>query len=223
MLLAALAALAQAGPLLDLRVGESEGVARVVLVCEARCSASPTDGGPGAYRIEGLSDELTVETGGKLVRSLTITPDGGASILTVETARKPRRVATSRCEPDALCLDLDLTDAAPPPPPPSLGTISRGVDALEARGAPKADLRTALEAASGEGLGPDQCQRAEAAMMADAWNLGAFRTHALCVAARGQVGEADGYLARLEAYAPDEETAALRALLRARAGATGRP
>ena len=223
MLLAALLALVQSGPLLDLRVGEADGVARVVLVCEARCSAAPTDGGPGTYRIEGLSDELSVETGGDLVRSLKITPDGTASVLMLEIARKPRRVATSRCEPGALCLDLDLTDAPPPPPPPSLGTISRGTAALAARGAPEADLRSALEAASGERLGPDDCARAEAAMMADPWALGAFRTHALCTAARGQIGEADGYLARLEAYAPDEETGALRALLRARAGATGTP
>lgn len=213
MLLAALALIQSAAPTADLRVGETGEIARVVVVCAERCSASP-GGAPGTYRIEGLSDELDVAVGGELIRQLTVTPDGSASVLAVATARPPRRVRMSRCQPKAVCFDMDLSDAPPPPRPPSLGTLAREVDALEARGAPQT-FRAELEAAAGEPLGPDACEAAHAAMMADAWALAAFRTHALCVGANGAPGEADGYLARLQAYAPDEGLARLRAMLAA--------
>ena len=222
MILAALATLMQAGPLADLRVGEDGEVARVVVVCTERCSAAPADGGPGTYRIEGLLDEVRVETEGDLVRSLTVSPDGTASVLRVGTIRPPRRVRLSRCQPDALCFDMDLSNAPPPAPPPSLGTIARDVDAMAERAAPTG-LRAALEREAGETLSPKACAAAKDRMMADAWALGAFRTHALCVAAGGAPGEGDGYLARLQAYAPDEELARLRALLADRPGATRAP
>ena len=207
-----------AEPLADLRVGEEGEVARVVVVCAERCAASPA-GAPGTYRIEGLADDVDVEVGDGLVRRLTITRDGDASVLGMTTARAPRRVRMSRCQPDAVCFDVDLFDAPPPPRPPSLGTIARGVDALEVRGAPTT-LRAALERTAGETLSPAACAAARARLAADAWALGAFRTHALCVAANGAPGEADGYLARLQAYAPDETLARLRALLADGAGAS---
>ena len=182
----------QAGALVDLRVGEADGIARVVVVCEARCTAAPAGEGPAAYRIEGLSDEASVSLpGGALVRALSLSRDGGASTLRIETTRPPAGVRLSRCQPDALCFDLDV---APPAPPP-------------------ATLRAALEEASGEELSPEACAAAREGVMADAWALSAFRTHALCLAAGGAVGEADGYLARLQAYAPEEGLSALRALL----------
>ena len=223
MLLAFLLAL-QTGPLADLRVGEDAdaAVARVMVVCTTPCSASPSDDGPGAYRIDGLRDAVDVRVDGPLIERLTVTPDGEASLLTVRAVRPPRRVRLSRCQPDALCFDMDLSDAPPPPRPPTLGTIARGVDEMAARGAPR-PLRTALEAASGERLTPAACEDAYARLMADAHALGAFRTHALCVGANGAPGEADGYLARLAAYAPDETLPALRALLAEAAGASPAP
>lgn len=222
MILAVLGFLAQTGPLADLRVGEDGEIARVVLVCTEACTAAPADGGPGTYRIEGLRDTVSVDTGGALVRGLTITPKGSASILRVDMTRPPRAVRLSRCAEASLCFDIDLSDAPPPPRPPSLGTITRGVDDLEARGAPQASLRAQLERAANQQLSPQVCAEAKTRLAANAWALGAFRTHALCTAARGAVGEADGYLARLEAYAPSDDLTVLRALLADRANATAR-
>ena len=218
LLLASLLLAQAAGPLADLRVGEEGNIARVVVVCTGRCAASP-GGIPGTYRIDGLSDEVDVAVDGDLVRRLTVTPDGEASVLTMTTARPSRRQRMSRCQPEAVCFDMDLSDAPSPPRPPSLGTIAREVDAFALRGAPTT-FHAALERVSGEALSPDACTAARERLMADAYALDAFRTHALCVAADGAPGEADGYLARLQTYAPDEEVARLRALLAERAEAS---
>lgn len=223
MLATALIAM-QAGPLADLRVGEDEAgmVARVVVVCTGRCAAAPAPGGVGAYRIEGLSDDVSVSVDGPLVEAVSVARDSDAAVLRVETARPPRRVRLSRCAPMALCFDMDLSEAPPPAPPPTLGTIARGLEDVEARGAPS-PLRADLEAASGEALTPKACAAARDRMMADPWALDAYRVHAMCVAASGAPGEADGYLARLQAYAPDQATARLRALLAKPADASRAP
>ena len=206
------AALLQVAPLADLRVGEAGEVARVVLVCEARCAASPSDEGPGAYRIEGVRDTVEIETGGALIGALRVTPEGDGATLSVETVRPPRQVRLSRCEPRALCFDFDLSDAPPPPPPPSLGTVTRGVEAFSAKG-PPGTLRARLEAEAGRPLDGPACKAARVTLAADAWALDAFRTVALCRALDGAREDADGLLARLETYVPDEETARLRALV----------
>ena len=88
---------------------------------------------------------------------------------------------------------------------------------------PPVTLRSSLEAIAQMPLNERTCGDAEATLAADAWALGAFRIAAFCRAAGGALAEADGLLARLEAFAPDPGIARARAAIAEHGGALGRP
>lgn len=220
-LLAAAPVLARAAdaPLRDLRIGEADGVVRIVLVCAGTCSAEPD--GSGGYRIEGLSDALDYAPPAQetSLRRVSLTAEGDASRLSIETERPPAGVSVTTCEANAVCFDLDLRETAPSLPQDTadaaLDRLVDDIERLEAQGAPAAagSLRARIEAATGTAPSPADCAWASKTVEADGWAVDAYRMSALCLALSGEGREASAMLTRLARYSGEAGDEALARLI----------
>ncbi|MBB4658813.1 hypothetical protein [Parvularcula dongshanensis] len=213
--------LAATAPLADIRVGTEDGIARVVLVCSAPCSAEPA--ADGGFLLTGVDDSLSVdfEDDPSSLRRISVTAERSGSRLDIETRTPPRAVEATLCGPQSLCFDLDLREVHAAPAD-TVGALDAALGRLAAEG-PPVTLASALESLGGQAIDKKACTAAEARLEVDAWALDAFRMVAFCRAVAGNLSEADGLLARLEAFAPDPLVTRARALIKERVGEPGRP
>ena len=135
--------------------------------------------------LDGVADEVSVAVEAGGVRGVKVSPGR----LSLRLAAAPSRWRLAACGPRRVCVDLDFA----------------GGD----------DLRATLEAETGEVLSPPVCAGASTTLRADPWDLGAYRTLALCRGAEGRLAEADGLLARRLSIGPDAVSLRARDVLAA--------
>ena len=156
-----LAALALMAPLADLRVGEADGVVRLLLACAGPCEAEPS--GDGGFLLRGVEDSLSIDLSEMGVTAVSIDPVPGGSRLLIETETEPRLVEVSACGAQTLCFDLDLrAPEGTGEGPPTMSSVAAALSAMAAKGAPRvSDLRLELFNLTGLPLDETSCDEAE--------------------------------------------------------------
>ena len=89
----------------DVRVGETEGQTRVVIICADWCEAKME--ADGSFFLTGVAGVLNTDMrkNGGFVSGLVMKPVAGGAILTIATAKKPGRVVLGTCGEEAICVD----------------------------------------------------------------------------------------------------------------------
>lgn len=204
-----LAAAAGLAPVSDVRVGDDGDTARVVIVCGGECAVEPD--GTSSFYVSGVAADfdIDVRSQSRHIRAIALRRGQGGSTLSVHTHAKAQSVRAARCGPRTYCFDYTLS-ASPVSAAASGGTVQRvarptleGISESLERLMHRTGL---LEASAPEAMAiatqdAQSCQSAERALVADAWNLFAYRAVAICMAQAGQVQVAARSLERLDSFA----------------------
>jgi hypothetical protein len=90
----------------DVRIGQSNGQSRVVVLCADWCDA--TKEVDGSFFLSGVGGALKKEFGSpeSFITSINITPVEGGAFLFLKTRQEPGRVALTDCGAQAICVDM---------------------------------------------------------------------------------------------------------------------
>ncbi|MFN0025516.1 MAG: hypothetical protein ACKVS5_16615 [Parvularculaceae bacterium] len=100
----------------DIQIGERGDVLRVALVCRGRCDVAPSTEIAGAFQIKNIEEQLSVDLSGRSAhaRRLTLTPNAGGSLVTLETDATLNAAQVTPCKTEgglAACIDYRFARA----------------------------------------------------------------------------------------------------------------